>query len=369
MLCLAVLYAPFNQAVAMQSNSDAPDTADVDDARADVEQFWPINRILKQAVRNLKRRYSLNDAQTEFTREMMTSRVQKFLEDHHDEIFPMIRDLTWYQQQGSVPDAEAARKMGTRILEMVKLAKEEIYRSNEEWREYLTEDQKRVHDFDMNEMGKTFDQMEGNFQKWAEGKPSPSGIFPQQAPLKNEPAPPTAPKDGSLPTGFAGSGDKIRLDGHFDEYAAKFVKDLRLTPPQVEAANSILRELKHRVSEYTTDNATAIAEIKKNLGEVKSLKERREWKRRQREISKPINVLFAELKDRLDHIPDQAQRDRFKLVNQSTKPAPAASSRRNTRPANGSDGPGKTGGSGKTGTVRMPKSEDKDEAPKSDTDQ
>jgi Skp family chaperone for outer membrane proteins len=204
-----------------------------------------------------------------------------------------------------------------------------------------------VHDFDLQEMNKTFDQMEGNFQKWADGSPSPAGIFPQQSPPANDPAPPTKPDDGHMPTGFAKKGDTIRLDSHFDEYVAKFVKDFDLSPPQVEAAESILRELKREVSEYTADKAEALAAIKKNLEEVKSLKERRDWKRRQSVITEPINELFSQLKTRLDQIPDQAQRDRYELAQRN---APNVSSQRGEKDKTASD----SGAAGQSPKTRRP---------------
>lgn len=289
-------------------------------ARKEFEGIWPVDTILDTAVRNIAARYNLNDVQTEQTRTMMVTRVKSFLDQHQDDIWPLIRDLTFYQRKGEMPDAQAAAKLGPVAAKILQDAKDEILRSNKEWGEILSDEQRRVHEFDLREMDKTFKAMEQTFQNWQQGEIAQGAIFPTPKKLTNEPPRPARPDDGTLPAaGQPRKGDSAnpddggtRLLSHFEAYVNKFVEDYELTPPQREAAYSILREVTERASAFQEAHRDELEEIKTRLAQAKSPDERRVITASRRRVTKPLDDLFSELKQRLDQIPEQAQRERFR---------------------------------------------------------
>ena len=52
-----------------------------------------IERIIETAVRNIARRYNLNEAQTQKTDELWNREVRQFLREHEAEVWPAIRGL------------------------------------------------------------------------------------------------------------------------------------------------------------------------------------------------------------------------------------------------------------------------------------
>lgn len=279
------------------------------DAREEVEGFWQVDSILEQAVRNIALRYNLNETQTEFTRHMMVSRVKRFLDDHQDEVWPLVRDLARYQREGGLSDAKIAQRLGPIASRILQEAKDEILRSNEEWGEILTEEQRRVHEYDLREMDKTFNAMENRFGGWEEGRVADGSVFPQPRPLKNQPPRPRKPHKAGLPD----PDERQKEDGgrtlasHFEAYVERFIADYELTKAQREAANSILREISERNAAFHKAHEEELQEIRGKLAEAGTPAERRRLTSQRRHITKPLDNLFAEFKARLDQIPDKAQ--------------------------------------------------------------
>ena len=117
-----------------------------------------IDMIMDMAVQNITRRYNLNDDQKNRTQELMYRGVHEFLREHEDEVFPVIRDLL-AGQLGPPDNLEDTKRLGKAARPLAELAKESILKYNREWRTILTPEQKATHDFDLNEMDKTFAQM------------------------------------------------------------------------------------------------------------------------------------------------------------------------------------------------------------------
>ncbi|MCH7526220.1 MAG: hypothetical protein IID39_02180 [Planctomycetes bacterium] len=314
-------------------SSKSEDTAA---AKREVQGLWNVDSILDTAVQNLSRRYNLNEEQTAFTDEMMKTRVTRFLDAHQSEIWPLIRDLALYQRKGSMPDATIAKEIGPKALKILSEAKDEIYRSNKEWREILTPDQRKVHDFDLRDMDQKFAAMERNFGEWAEGRPREAGIFPPARKLSKQPPTPKKPR----------SVKKIKTDGStapydllFDAYLRNFIVDYELNAGQIEAANSILREVKQRAlvigvgqkkKRLAIERALRLARAEQDTEKTRLLNGAR------KELQEPLSDLLKELKDRLDQIPDEAQRARAeakraeRTKSKAARGKPAVSSSPNT---------------------------------------
>ena len=280
-------------------------------ARQEVEGFWQVDSILDKAVKNIALRYNLNDEQTRRTAEMMNTRVKRFLDEHQDEIWPLIRDLAMYQRKGAAPDAQAARRLGPLASKILKEAEEEIFRSNEEWGEWLTAEQRRVHEYDLREMKKTFRAMGSNFEQWEAGRVASRSVFPQPKPLVDEPPTPPKPPAGVLPSRKSKEESGPMLVNHFEAYVQKFIADYQLTGTQREAVRSILREIVERTDAFRDSHKKDLQAIKTKLAKAADQADRRRLTAELRRLTKPLDDLFAEFKTRLDQIPDQAQRERY----------------------------------------------------------
>ncbi|NOX59279.1 MAG: hypothetical protein GXP29_10525 [Planctomycetes bacterium] len=291
---------------------------DTDDAKSEFKGLWNVDSMMEQAAANIGRRYNLNDAQMETTKKMLVEEVTKFL-DTHDNIWPLVRDLGRYQIKGEGPQGDAARRIGDNALPLMNDIRETILRCNEDWGSILNEDQRKLHEWDLRDMEKTFGKMEENFTRMSKGESINPGIFP--GPNDHDvPAPPVRkkPKQSFKPK-LARTARESRLqEDTWEAYVQSFIKKYTLDDGQSESARSILRECKVRASAYRKSKDRDFVEARKRLQETRrsnqpeQIKKTKEkvWTQLLQNLRKPVDELFVELKDRLARLPTSAQRKR-----------------------------------------------------------
>ena len=282
-------------------------------ARAAANASSPtVDAIMDTAVRNIGRRYNLNSEQLEKTRELMRREVYKFLTDHEDNVWPLIRDLLKVQLGNKPPEnIEDVMRIGKGAAPLARLAEKAIVRSNEEWREFLTAEQRVVHDYDMKEMRETFKTINKNFDSWAEGKPSGESIFPGPQTAQAGPIMPPKPKPGLPDPAEETLGESTTL---FDAYVAEFIVKYRLDPGQRNAAQSILAEKKDEVAKFRAANYKELAAITQELLAAQKQRDRKkiaEIEVRRKKMLQPVYVLFNEMDGRLHGLLQAGQRERF----------------------------------------------------------
>lgn len=276
-----------------------------------------VEKIMEQAVRNLTMRYNLNEQQTKKTQEIMSREVHKFLREHENDVWPVIRDLL---KTGLKPsdNPEDGKRIGKAALPLIELAKEAIDRGNEEWRQYLTPDQKRMHDFDLNEMDRNFQQIERNFQQLADGSPTKQ-LFPQPNPNnKATPARPQKPTVG-LPQSEPVMFDPFRI---FSAHVEDFILLYQLSEGQIDAARSILEEFRSKATDFTNSNREKLAKIERDNTVAQKDGDRKKLaqvEKARKTLLVPIIRLFSQLDDRLKALLTTAQLARFDAADQ---PAP-----------------------------------------------
>jgi len=278
-----------------------------DDSENESPQGWAtVEKIMEQAVRNIALRYNLNDEQTGYTQELMRREVTRFLKEHEDEVWPVIRDLI--TAQFKPPDSKSkVMQIGKAAQPLTRLAEKAIFDANEEWRHILTEPQKRTHDFDLNEMGKTFTKIHGNFDQWAKGVPGDHGIFPPaEIPPNNPPRPPRPPK-GIHPV--VESAD-ISI---FDTYVEEFIKDFELDDGQIDSARSILEEFKTKANNIRSAKKHEFQKVAVDLTEAinkRSPEGIRKADADRRELLKFVHVLFKQMDVRLKGLLTTVQKEK-----------------------------------------------------------
>ena len=277
-----------------------------------------VERICDQAVENIARRYNLNDAQTAVTHRIMTRDVAKFLKEHEEVVWPVIRELLARQLQP--PESpEDLQRIGKVARELAKLANDAILRANEEWRQVLTDEQKRMHDFDLAEMEKTFSQIDRNFAEWEQGKASEKSIFGPPKVVQGGPPRPNRPPDGELP-GPTVATFKV---GIFDTFVEEFIKDYELDAAQIEAARSILKEFKAKADDFKSTKKAEFAKIEaaRNAALAEGdYATARKKDAEHKELLEPAYQLFAQMEGRLRNLLTTAQVERYAAKNKTTPP-------------------------------------------------
>jgi hypothetical protein len=278
-------------------------------------EFPTIEKIMDQAVRNIGVRYNLNEAQLEQTGEIMRRDVKGFLREHHDQVWPVIRDLIAAQLDGGPPaDKAKVMRIGRSARPLAKLAYESIVRANEEWAEILTEEQRRLHRFDMGEMGKTFEVIDSNLRSWEQGTPGDKSVFPAPQYYPNEPARPAKPEAG-LPTSKerATTTDAMVVPfdvGLFEARVDQFIAEYGLDEAQVVKARSIQRDFEARGQRHLDANKEALAEATAAKEKAKIDKNREadaQAEAKLKELRQPLLDLLAQMDARLNTLLTQQQ--------------------------------------------------------------
>jgi len=271
-----------------------------------------VDAIMETAVRNIGRRYNLNEAQLEKTRALMRREVYKFLQEHENTVWPLIRDLLKAQLGNKPPEnAEDVMRIGKGALPLAKMAQEAIIRANEEWRNYLTAEQRLTHDYDMKEMRKTFKSINENFERWAQGKPTGKSIFPEPQTANAGPPRPVKPRAGLPDPEVETIGETPTF---FVAYVDEFIRKYELDAGQANAARSILAEFKEQVAKFQASNFEELSAVSRDLLEAQKQRDRKkiaQIEKRRRGLLKQVYVLFSEMDGRLHGLLRTDQRERF----------------------------------------------------------
>jgi len=282
-----------------------------------------IGRIVDQAVVNIGRRYNLNDRQLEETDRIMKKRVNGFLKEHEEEIWPAIRELLANNLQAP-EDMSDLKRLGQSARDLAKLAHKAVVEGNAEWRKILTDEQKKTHDYDLAELEKSFAQMDQNFAEWAEGRKTDKPMFgPNPHMAKRGPVGPPTPtrlEDGVLP-GHKSNIFKLTV---FDAFVEGFIKDYELDAAQIDSARSILKETKTKAKDFQVSKSAEVAKIEEARNKAIAARDHKERDRldaERKKLLEPVYTLFAQMEGRLRGLLRTAQVERYQA---KAKSAPSS---------------------------------------------
>lgn len=282
-----------------------------------------IDRILERAVQNIAARYNLNDVQTAETDKMMKDGVHSFLREHENEVWPIIHKLLASQLKPP-EDRKEMMQIGEAARPLAKLASKAIFAANEEWRLILTPEQRRVHDYDMAEMGKTFEVIDTNFREWERGRASEKSIFPEPQLSGSQPPRPPRPKDGSLPPPEVEVFDPTQI---FTTLVEAFIKEYELDEGQITSARSILEEFRRKANDFREAKKEAFAKIAADQQDALINRDREALEKARaanKKLLEPVYELCAEMDGRLKGLLTTAQiqrhADRSKVTEKKPEP-------------------------------------------------
>jgi len=313
---------------------EQPESAPADGEKRPELSTYPaaaatIENILNTAVQNIARRYNLNESQTRYTDEMMKTEVHKFLLEHENVVWPVIRDLLSTQVIGKAPDDDAKMKsIGKVTRPLAELAKEAILRSNAQWREILTDEQKKVHDFDLSEMEKQFERIDANLESWEQGKRTEDSIFGSNKRVV-EGSPPRPPKPPEKELRESPVEESLKITTLFDTFAEEFIKEYDLSESQIDTARSILKEFKAKANDFKNTKKHEFAELaseQKQAIEARDRGKLKEVEAKRKTLLEPVYTLFGEMEGRLKGLLTSAQLERSAANVPSSEPGAAPAS-------------------------------------------
>lgn len=263
--------------------------------------LWDVEAMMEVAVKNISRRYNLNEQQEEYTRALMAKGVKGFLAEHEQDVRALLQEMLDKQFGSKEVTTETAKRWGEIALPMFYDAKKAIYDNNMEWREILNDDQKKIHDLDLRLMKGNFDAFEQRFERWKEGN-----YIKGELPF-GSPSMPSAQQSTHTPPQIVRrmSPDTWQL------YVKKFIDTYALDESQKTAAFAILNDCRDRAQQYLDARKDELARVEALEMEWQKTRDReklRQANEGRRKLNEPVGNLFNELKERLEKIPTEAQR-------------------------------------------------------------
>ncbi len=131
--------------------------------------FDNIDLLIDNYARFVARKYNLTDEQYEFTAELIRERAYEFLDKHEDELRTLVDRLFEVRSGGEMTQQELI-EWGKQVLPIYNEAKKIIVESNNEWREILTPEQRKIHDKDLELMYQSFETTEEQLNRIVSGQ-------------------------------------------------------------------------------------------------------------------------------------------------------------------------------------------------------
>ncbi|RMF85814.1 MAG: hypothetical protein D6744_00755 [Planctomycetota bacterium] len=128
-----------------------------------------IDLLLDNYANFLARKYDLTDEQDAYTRQLLRERSYEFLDQYEDELRDLV-DRLFEVRTGADMDDQELIEWGQRVAPIYEKARDLIIQGNNDWREILSDSQKRIHDEDLKLMYKSFETTEEQIQRIVSGE-------------------------------------------------------------------------------------------------------------------------------------------------------------------------------------------------------
>lgn len=125
--------------------------------------------MINNYVGMLVRKYNLTDEQAEYTRELLHAKSQGFFQQHDQEIRNLLDEM-FYVRTGGEIDQAGLQDWGRRVAPLFNEAKKVLVDGNDEWRQILTDEQRRIHDKDLQMMYESFETTGEQIQRIVSGE-------------------------------------------------------------------------------------------------------------------------------------------------------------------------------------------------------
>jgi hypothetical protein len=319
--------------------------------------FLDVDLLLNNYTRIVARKYDLTDEQAEWTHAFVTEKAHGFIDKHEETIYPLVGKMFAVRQGGAMDQGELI-EWGRQMQPIWQDAKAIIEESNDEFRGILTDEQKAVHDRDLELMYQSFAMTKDQLDRIVSGemtveefrnpprmRPQPRGrpanpdVAPPVAeqppvdPVETAPAEPSTrepamvsnnPRAATAAQPDATEREKEqqpaplgapdKLVAGWDKYVADFVKKYELVKMQKQKAETILKACKAQAEQYLRRAAARIESVDEQLEAAKKAAPKNEaaitqLEKQQQALLQPLQDVFEkQLKPRLEQLPTRAQR-------------------------------------------------------------
>ncbi len=263
--------------------------------------IWDVETMTMEAVEQIAKRYNLTGAQEDFTRLLLTQRVNAFLDKYEMDVRELLHESIMLKTGQIERSTANLQDWSRRALPVYKAAQEAILQGNTEWGAILTDEQKELHHRDLDKMEESFGRVTGQLVAWSEGREwnpnQPQGQQPQLANAEegrvseNPPAPAQAD-----------------LEDTWTLYVNRFIETYRLDESQQNSARKkILKEHQAEARKIRDARQEQFLRIKKLLASPDGEKRRPVLLREERQLERPIYDEFKKLARRLDGLPRAEQ--------------------------------------------------------------
>ncbi len=299
----------------------APDQAD---QNRNFAQMWDPDRMIERSVSQAVKRYDLTPEQAEQARKMTSQGVNQFLDKHEDDLRRLVSEVLQARLAGKTPSAEQVQAWAKRAEPLFEEAKKAIVEGNQDFRQYLTDEQKRTFDIDQKVIAKQFAWSEERLDRWSAGQFNPqtdSWVFGQQntarpdATVQRRTPPPRQ-------TQPAQPDYQPQLD-RWDLAVRSFIHRYELDAAQSSQAYGILADSKKRAQEYWLSRKPDIEAANQRIQEVladEALKDQAVAARKHLDdLNQPVEDVYKQMLQRLDQIPTDTQRQAYEQKRQERR--------------------------------------------------
>jgi hypothetical protein len=268
---------------------------------------WNVEAMMEEAVLQISRRYNLNKAQEEYTRLLLTRRAKEFLKLYEDDVRTLLKENVDFRIGLKPGTKEALMDWAQRAGPVFNAAKEAILDGNKEWREILTEEQRKTHDADLTQMNSNFKNLEVALDSWKKGTGPSLGPIQQTS---------TQAGNAGQSTGLVSQNAVSRnvlLEDNWKAYVDKFIQIYKFDEKQQNAALSgIHKETLGQAKKYREKRQGDFESIESQLAVLAKdpkASDRREMLQRQKvKLEEPLRTMFVHLDERLKTLPRDDQR-------------------------------------------------------------
>lgn len=326
-----------------------------------------VDALVDNYARLVARKYDLSEEQSRFTREYVREKTHAFLDQHESELFSLV-DTMLAVRTGAEMSPEELMAWGSRALPIYDEAKELIVSANDEWRGILTDEQRLIHDADVELMHQNFALTEQQLTKMVAGEmtveefrhpprmktgaPPPPKVAAQpgksrvashaasirervQAIKQRDAVAPAAAETEAAPRRAASDASSApttnvkTFESDWEKYVRRFIAKYELNNAQTQKALTILKSCQDQANQHLRRHQTQLARIDEQLDELKQRRdeaakdERERLEAQRRGALEPLDRIFEmQLKPRLDKLPTRDQR---KAAGEGSSEGPAAS--------------------------------------------
>lgn len=262
---------------------------------------WNVDQMMEEAVLQISRRYNLNKAQEEYTRLLLIRRTRVFLSTYEDQVRQLLKESIELRLGLRPGTPEALMDWAERAAPIYEAAKEAILEGNDEWRDILNDEQKKLHDSDLSQMQGNFANVDRVLQSWRDGRGSTTAWGVTQPP-----APPPAESGvvgGQVSTAPA-QVELRNVEDNWLAYVERFIQIYKLDEKQQNSAKArIHKEMMEQAREYRdkhkADFEKLEAELRATLAKEDRKTRREELLARRSRLEGPIRTMFVHLDRRL----------------------------------------------------------------------